>query len=588
MKKVGRIAAAVATVVLAACAVVAFNMQSAENNGIEITATTPTEETTVITEDAAGTASGASATETTRSCDVCGKIIAEGDGVMSPLGVFICPDCKAAGAGGTTPPPDTSTAEDTATEQTTATAATTTTEVTTITTAETTTSAATTAVTTVAATTAEVTANNKSLSASAAVTNSWAEGDKNCYQVDGTVKNTGNAAVGSWSVKLPSAKGITVNQAWNCKLTVSDSEIFAVNEEYNGELAAGAETTFGFIISTSAAYKIGSAAASEPPRATAADTVITPDDTPASVVSGGLVSEHGQLHLNGTQITDEHGNAVILKGMSTHGIQWFGSFVNKDAFKTLRDDWNTNIVRIAMYTGESEGYTAGTKAKIEALAEQAIQDCIALDMYVVMDWHVLADGNPNTRKADALEFFDYIADTYGDYPNIIYEICNEPNGGVTWSKDIKPYAEDVIKVIRKHDKDNLIIVGTPTWSQDIDKAQADPLTDDGVLYALHFYADTHKQWLRDRLKNCINSGLPVFVSEFGMCDASGGGGNNYTESTAWLELFEQLGVSYVNWALADKNETCCVISPGKSANGGWSESDLTDGGKWIRKWFREH
>lgn len=563
MKKIGRIAAAVATAALVVCAAVAI---AAEKGGVEITAS-QTEEPLNTTLSAQETASSTMITEENTSS------------AISTIGEST--------------PTITATEENTASTDITAenassaaeanTTPTTATKANTAPTATATTGAAT------AAATAAVSSGNRSLTVSASVTNSWEEEGKNCYQVDGIVKNTGSSAVGSWSVKLPSAKGITVKQAWNCKLTVSDAEMTAVNESYNGELNAGDETSFGFIISTPSAYSIGGAAVSEPPRATAADTVIEPEDAPASLsVSGGLVSEHGRLHLDGTQIKDEHGNAVQLTGMSTHGIQWFPDFVNKAAFKALRDDWNTNVVRIAMYTGQSEGYTAGSKAKLEALAEQAIQDCIALDMYVIMDWHVLADGNPNIRKEDALEFFGYISETYGDYPNIIYEICNEPNGNVTWDGDIKPYAEEVIAVIRGNDKDNLIIVGTPTWSQDIDKALANPLNDDGVLYALHFYADTHKQWLRDRVSKCISGGLPVFASEFGMCDASGAGSNNYTEATAWLEFFDDMGISYCAWALADKNETCCVIKPGAGTTGDWTENELTESGKWLRKWFGEH
>ncbi len=316
---------------------------------------------------------------------------------------------------------------------------------------------------------------------------------------------------------------------------------------------------------------------------TTSDPVILP---PGS----GIVSQHGQLSVKGTNIVDKNGNPYQLRGMSTHGITWFPDFVNENAFKTLRDDWKTNVVRVAMYVDEwSNGQCyMSNKEGSRQLLEKGVDLCIKLDMYTIIDWHVLNPGDPTKYTNEAKEFFDYISRKYAAYPNIIYEICNEPNSGADWNGKIKPYAETIIPVIRANDPDAIIIVGTPTWSQDIDQALANPLKFDNVMYAIHFYAATHTDWLRDRVKTCHDGGLPIFASEFGMCDASGGGANNFDQASKWLSLFDQLNISYCNWALADKQETCCVISPGAGANGGWSENNLTESGKWIRNWFRNH
>ena len=158
-------------------------------------------------------------------------------------------------------------------------------------------------------------------------------------------------------------------------------------------------------------------------------------------------------------------------------------------------------------------------------------------------------------KDDALRFFKYMSKKYADYPNVIYEICNEPNGYATWDNDIKPYAEEVIPVIRKNAPNAVVIVGTPTWSQDIDKALANPLEFDNVMYALHFYAATHTDWLRQRVEDCYNKGLPIFVSEYGLCDASGNGSNDFDQAKKWYKLLDKLNISYVAWAMADKAET---------------------------------
>lgn len=311
---------------------------------------------------------------------------------------------------------------------------------------------------------------------------------------------------------------------------------------------------------------------------------------PGKPTSGGIVSAHGQLSVKGTDIVDQYGKPYQLRGMSTHGITWFPDFVNENAFKTLRDDWNTNVVRMAMYVDEWNNGMCymSNKQGSRQLLEKGVDLCIKLDMYTIIDWHVLNSGDPTKYTNEAKEFFADMSKKYAAYPNIIYEICNEPNSGADWNGKIKPYAETIIPVIRANDPDAIIIVGTPTWSQDIDQALANPLKYNNVMYAVHFYAANHTDWLRDRVKKCHDAGLPIFASEFGMCDASGGGANNFDEATKWLQLFDDLNISYCNWALADKQETCCVINPGAGANGNWSEGNLTESGKWIRNWFKKH
>ncbi len=343
--------------------------------------------------------------------------------------------------------------------------------------------------------------------------------------------------------------------------------------------------------SSSSAYSgvSSSSGQSSPQSAPGSSSVFDPFN-PVMPAETGIVSAHGQLSVKGTDIVDKNGDPYQLRGMSTHGITWFPDFINENAFKTLRDDWNTNVVRMAMYVDEWNNGSCymSNKEGSRQLLEKGVDLCIALDMYTIIDWHVLNPGDPSKYTNEAKEFFSDMSKKYGSYPNIIYEICNEPNSGADWNGNIKPYAETIIPVIRANDPDAIIIVGTPTWSQDIDQAQANPLKFDNIMYAVHFYAATHTDWLRDRVKNCHNAGLPIFASEFGMCDASGGGANNFNEATKWLELFDQLNISYCNWALADKQETCCVINPGAGANGNWSENDLTESGKWIRNWFKTH
>ena len=245
---------------------------------------------------------------------------------------------------------------------------------------------------------------------------------------------------------------------------------------------------------------------------------------------------HGALRVEGTDLVDSKGEKVQLYGMSTHGIGWFPQYVSKETFRTLRDDWGCNCVRIAMYTDEYNGYcSGGNKEELKRLVENGVSYATELGMYVIVDWHVLNDRNPNVYGAEAEKFFDEMAGKWKDQDNVIYEICNEPNSGVTW-EEIKEYAERIIPVIRKHDSDAVIIVGTPTWSQEVDQALKSPLDYGNVMYALHFYAGTHTDWLRSRAEECVKQGLPLFISEFGMCNASGNGANDFEQAEKWMEL----------------------------------------------------
>jgi endoglucanase len=295
-------------------------------------------------------------------------------------------------------------------------------------------------------------------------------------------------------------------------------------------------------------------------------------------------SNSGALQVIGTQLCDKSGNAVQLRGISTHGLAWFPDYVNNALFKELREDWNVNVIRLAMYTDEYGGYcSGGNQDDLKKLVKNGVKYATDNDMYVIIDWHVLNDQNPNTYIDEAKSFFKEMSKTYASYDNVLYEICNEPNGGTTWS-DIKKYANEIIPVIRKNNKNAVIIVGTPNWSQYVDQAADDPITGyDNIMYALHFYAATHKGSLRDTMTAAIDKGLPVFVSEYGICDASGSGGIDETEANKWVSTMDSYGVSYVAWNLSNKDETSAILKSSCSKTSGITESDLSDSGKWLYK-----
>ena len=298
-------------------------------------------------------------------------------------------------------------------------------------------------------------------------------------------------------------------------------------------------------------------------------------DTPAPSVNG-------RLSVRGTQLVDEKGEAVQLKGISTHGLAWFPQYVNEELFGELRKEWNASLIRLAMYTAESGGYcTDGNKEELKELIRRGVEYAARQDMYVIVDWHILSDNDPNLHKAEALAFFDEMTKEFAGCDNVLYEICNEPNGGTSWA-EIKSYASEVIPVIRANDADAVIIVGTPNWSQYVNEAAADPLEGfDNIMYTLHFYAATHTDSLRNTMTAAIDAGIPVFVTEYGICDASGNGGIDEAQADAWMQVMDEYKVSCAAWNLSNKEETSAVFRSSVDKVSGFTEEDLSDSGRWL-------
>lgn len=425
------------------------------------------------------------------------------------------------------------------------------------------------------------------------VVNSWEEGGKKCYQLSGTVTNLSSSEISSWTVVFDAGNGAEIKQFWNSNCTISGNKITVGPADYNSKIGAGTSVSdVGMIIATSSAISDftynGEAIASGQNTGNGGNSTQTTEDvkpyTPPKLESGTPVDNHGQLSVKGVDLVDKNGSKYRLKGVSTHGLQWFPQYVNKDAFKTLRD-WGANVVRLAMYTGENGYCSGGSKADLEAKIDEGVKAASELGMYVIIDWHILSDGNPDTYKDEAVKFFNKMSKKYSKNVNVIYEICNEPNGGVDWNT-IKTYADTIISTIRKNSPNAIILVGTPTWSQDVDAVAANPVANKkNVMYTLHFYAGTHKDNIRNKLTTARNAGTPVFISEFSICDASGNGGIDYTSANAWKKLINDNNVSYVGWSLCNKAETSALIASSCSKLSGWSDSELSETGKWLRNFI---
>lgn len=437
----------------------------------------------------------------------------------------------------------------------------------------------------------------------------WEADGKKCATESINIYNNTSASAKDWKLEITYKGTPAVDQIWGGEYKISGKTVSIKAVDYTQEIPAKGSINLGYNFSSDdlAVEKYVlyvndtqysgdglKMVASAPEKTDSNETSGGGKNTESAAtekknntnVPGEIPFEtHGKLSVKGTDIVDMNGDKYQLKGVSTHGITWFPDYVNKEAFETLRDDWGANLVRLAMYTdtGDSYGYcSGGDKDEILALVDKGVSAATELGMYVIVDWHILSDSDPNNHIDDAKEFFDKVSKKYAAQENVIYEICNEPNGGTQWSS-VKSYAETIIPVIRANDKDALIIVGTPNWSQDVDIASQDPITGyDNIMYAVHFYAATHKDDLRNKVKTALDNGLPVFVSEFSLCDASGNGGIDYDSSDEWFELINENNLSYSSWSLCNKNETSALIKSDSTATGSFSDGDLSDTGKYVR------
>ena len=293
-------------------------------------------------------------------------------------------------------------------------------------------------------------------------------------------------------------------------------------------------------------------------------------------------STSGKLHVEGTRLYDESGKQVLLKGASTHGLAWYPQFVNEKLFRQLSSEWNANLIRLAMY---SEDYVNGNREKNLKLLRKGVEFAIANDMYVIVDWHILRDNNPNQNLAEAIAFFNQMAKEYAHVPNVIFEICNEPNGDCTW-EDIKEYANIVIPVIRRHKPDALILIGTPNYSREIQYAAKDPVEFENVMYTFHFYATTHKEAMRAKLRDVVGAGTPIFVSETGLCEESGDGKIDFESVKIWYALVDSLQLSYTIWSLSNKEEESAMIKDDSRAVELLKDEDLTLSGQFAKLHFQ--
>lgn len=299
-----------------------------------------------------------------------------------------------------------------------------------------------------------------------------------------------------------------------------------------------------------------------------------------SAPSGSPVAEHGALSVSGGKVVDARGEPVTLRGMALFWSQWAPQYYDARTVGWLAQDWKVDIVRASIAAEGNDSARQHFDREL-AKASTVIEAAAASGIYVIVDWHA-----HRAYPDDAERFLVAVAKKYGHLPNLIYEPFNEPlREGVDWSRDVKPYHQRMIAAIRAVDADNLIVVGSPSWSQDVDIAAQDPLAGENIAYTLHYYAATHKAELRAKADKALAAGLALFVTEFGVVEATGNGPIDYASSEAWWDWAEANGISWLAWSTGDRDETSATLKPG-TPPANWTEDDLTESGMLLRSRLR--
>ena len=293
----------------------------------------------------------------------------------------------------------------------------------------------------------------------------------------------------------------------------------------------------------------------------------------------GPVAKHGKLHVENT-LKDEQGETVVLRGLSISWHTWWPRFYNAGTVRTLSKDFGCTVIRAAMGIEPQNSYLKEPEQAIKCV-EAVVDAAIREGIYVIIDWH-----SHHIHEREAISFFRKMAKKYGHFPNIIYEIFNEPLNH-SW-KTVKNYSIKLIEAIREIDADNLILVGSPHWDQDVHIAADNPIQGfKNIMYTLHYYAATHGRELRDKADYALSKEIPLFISESGGMEASGNGPLDKVEWKKWIDWSEKNKISWLTWSVSDKDETCSILKKDVSSTGPWSDKDLKESGILIRNYLRK-
>ena len=307
------------------------------------------------------------------------------------------------------------------------------------------------------------------------------------------------------------------------------------------------------------------------------------DDSPGTVAVE-------PLHVEGTRLVDSQGCPVVMRGISIGWHNLWPRFYNSETVVRLHDDWGCGLFRAAIGADDLDellngttyhpGYITDPQGALQKLFA-VVDGAVSCGAYIIVDWH-----SHVLHLEEATEFFTAVAERYKGVPNVIYELFNEPVGD-SWT-DLKAYAESLIATITSIDASHpLILMGCPHWDQAIGEPAADPITSyDNVMYTMHFYAGTHKEWLREATDSAMAAGLPVFISECASMTASGDGPLDLDSWKEWTDWASARGLNMVLWSFSDKDESCSMLTPEALSEGPWPEEVIKPWGRIARDFVR--
>lgn len=436
------------------------------------------------------------------------------------------------------------------------------------------------------------------------VANTWPGG----FTANITIRNVGDP-INGWTLgfAFPDS-GQRVGQGWSANWTQSGVNVTATNVSYNGSLPTNASTNIGFngtwtnanpdprsftlngTVCNGTVNPTSAPPSSRPPSSPPPSS--PPPSSPPPSSSGPIgntpVAINGQLRVCGVNLCNRFNRPIQLRGMSTHGLQWFANCYNDASLNALATDWGSDFLRISMYVQEMgyETNPAAFTAQVNNLVEEATER----GLYAIVDFHILTPGDPMFNLERARTFFTAVSQRHAAKNNVIYEIANEPNG-VSWAT-IKSYAEQIIPVIRANAPNAPVIVGTRAWSSlgisegsNANEVINNPVNAQNIMYAFHFYAASHRDNYRAEVDRAAAL-IPLFVSEFGTVTFTGGGTFDAASSTAWLDLLDRRRISYANWTYSDADESSAALRAGSCASGNFGTSALSESGNFMRNRIR--
>lgn len=220
------------------------------------------------------------------------------------------------------------------------------------------------------------------------------------------------------------------------------------------------------------------------------------------------------LRVEGKWIRDPNGNNVVLRGVSLAGLaQSRTRTVNQriDMATNTANGWYSRVVRLPVEPGE---WNAGPDNYFNNILNPAVQYCISKGVYVIIDWHHVADYQQHTTATN--NFWNYVAPRYKNNPQVLYEVFNEPINPNDWTT-FKNWVQPIVNNIRSKAPNNLVLVASPRWATQLSGAINNPVTGGNIVYVSHNYpsnpATGTASW-DAAFGNAANK-YPVLVTEWG-------------------------------------------------------------------------